>query len=266
MAAPAPHAPFISLVVPVLHDTAAVAALLAESPPGPRPAWAPQRGAPTGGCLARDEWIVVNGDAADRSLDPVRASHPEVRWLDSGPGRGVQISTGAAAARGEWLLVLHADTRLPAGWRDEVTRAAASASYHWGCFRLRLDTSAWQARLIEGAVGWRVLLFRLPYGDQAMFFRRSMLEQLGGVPRVPLMEDVVLARRFGRRGPPYRSALPVTTSARRWERDGWWRRTGRNWWMLTRYLLGASPDRLASAYAPEGAAPRGASTAGSEQC
>ena len=239
--------PEVSIVVPVLHDTAALSALLAR----PRD--------------ARDEWIVVDG-AADPSLGALRRAHPDVRWLVSAPGRGVQVAAGAAEARGEWLLVLHADTRLPTGWRHEVTRAAAAASYDWGCFRLRIDTSAWQARLIEGAVRGRVRLFRLPYGDQAMFFRRAVLEELGGVPHVPLMEDVALARRFGRRGPPYRSPLPVATSARRWQRDGWWRRTGRNWLLLARYWLGASPERLAAAYAPERATGQAAPTAGSERC
>ncbi len=145
-------------------------------------------------------------------------------------------------------MFLHADTRLAAGWRGEVTREARDASYLWGCFRLRLDTPAWQARLIERAVRVRVRLFRLPYGDQAMFVRRETLEALGGVPRLPLMEDVALARCFARLGPPYRSALSAVTSARRWERDGWWRRSARNVWLLTQYVLGVPPERLARTY------------------
>jgi len=216
--------------VPVLRDTAALTKLLAE----PR-----ERG---------DQWIVVNGDPADRSLDALRAAHPDVRWLDTGPGRGGQLAAGAGRATGEWVLFLHADTRLPTGWRSEVTQSARQASYRWGCFRLRLDTPAWQARIIEGAVRVRVRVFRLPYGDQAMFVRRATLEALGGVPRLPLMEDVALARRLGRIGPPFRSALPAVTSARRWERDGWWRRSARNVWLLTQYMLGAPPERLARTY------------------
>ncbi len=216
--------------MPVLRDTTALTALLTE----PR-----ERG---------DQWIVVNGDPADRSLDALRAAHPDVRWLDAEPGRGAQLAAGAAQAVGAWVIFLHADTRLSAGWRGEVTRVALDASYLWGCFRLRLDTRAWQARLIEAAVRVRVRLFRLPYGDQGMFFCRETLEALGGVPRLPLMEDVALARGFARLGPPFRSALPAVTSARRWERDGWWRRSSRNVWLLTQYMLGAPPERLARTY------------------
>ena len=232
--AEAPLAPALSIVVPVLHDTAALARLLgAAREPG-------------------DEWIVVNGDAEDRSLGAMREAHVDIRWVDAAPGRGRQIAAGVAAARGDWVLILHADTRLAAGWRHEVTRAAVAASYQWGCFELRLDTPAWQARLIETMVRLRVRLCRLPYGDQAMFFRRSMLEQLGGVPVVPLMEDVMLARRFGKRGAPYRSRVWALTSPRRWERDGWWRRTGRNWWLMAQYLSGVPPERLVRSYRPEG--------------
>jgi rSAM/selenodomain-associated transferase 2 len=222
--------PLVSIVVPVLHDTVALTALLAQ----PRdPA---------------DQWVVVNGDPSDRSLDGMRTRHQDVVWLSSEPGRGRQLGAGAAAAAGEWILFLHADTRLPDDWRSEVTRVDRQASYDWGCFRLRIDTTAWQARLIEAAVRVRVRLCRLPYGDQAMFVRRVTLQQAGGVPSVPLMEDVIMARRLGRLGPPWRSRLAASTSARRWERDGWWRRSARNLWVLTQFLLGVSPERLTASY------------------
>ena len=227
-------APELSIVVPVLHDTAALSRLL-EAPRD-----------------VGDQWIVVNGAAGDVSLPPLRARHRDVCWLDAAPGRGAQVAAGVAAAAGAWVLVLHADTRLEAGWRAEVTRAMRTASYDWGCFRLRIDTPAWQARLIELVVRCRVRLFRLAYGDQAMFFRRAALLRVGGVPPVPLMEDVILAQRFARLGAPYRSRLPAVTSPRRWQRDGWWRRTGRNWWLLLQFLWGVPPARLARSYRPEG--------------
>ncbi len=222
----------LSVVVPVLRDAEALAATLTT----PR--------------VAQDQWIVVNGDTADRAIAQLRTAHPDVIWLDSPPGRGTQLAAGVARAVGDWVIVLHADTRLPPGWREEVTRMAQEASYHWGCFRLRLDSRAWQARLIETGVRLRVRCLWLPYGDQAMCFRRSTLAEVG-VPQVPLMEDVMLARRFARLGPPFRSPLPAVTSARRWERDGWWWRTARNLWLLTRYLVGVPPERLASAYPPD---------------
>ena len=220
----------VSIIVPVLRDTAVLSVLLAR----PRD--------------ARDQWIVVNGDPSDWTVEGLRATHPDVCWLDAAPGRGTQLGAGAAQATGAWVMFLHADTSLPDSWRDEVTRAALSASYEWGCFRLRFDSSTWQARLIEAAVRLRVRVFRLPYGDQAMFVRRETLEAIGGVPPVPLMEDVMLATRLARRGRPFRSALSVVTSARRWERDGWWRRSAANLWVLTQYLLGVPPEQLAGTY------------------
>lgn len=235
--------PDVTVVVPVLHDSPALARLLDEPSTYDHGA----------------RWIVVNGGARDEALNVLRAARPDVLWLDSPPGRGVQIGAAVPHAVGTWLLVLHADTQLPDRWRDELA-AAAAAGRRWGCFRLRLGTAAWQARLIERAVRVRVRLLRLPYGDQAMFFDRQMLVAGGGVPPVPLMEDVLLARRFARAGPPYRSAQAAVTSARRWERDGWWRRTARNWWTSARFLWGVSPDRLAAAYVSEGGAARRAGT------
>jgi rSAM/selenodomain-associated transferase 2 len=222
--------PALAILVPVWHDTPALALLLAIARD------------------PRDQWVVVNGDAADHTLDSLRAAHDDVCWLDSPPGRGRQLAAGLERVSAEWVVVLHADTRLGEGWRDDVTRRAVAASKVWGCFRLRLDTPAWQGRVVECLVRLRVRLFRLPYGDQGMFFRRSALEALGGIPAVPLMEDVILARRFAGVGAPFRSAVPAVTSARRWERDGWVRRSVTNVWLLTKYLVGVAPERLAAAY------------------
>lgn len=222
--------PALSIVVPVLRDAAMLARLLSQ----PRP-----RG---------DQWIVVSGSADDEALAALRAAHPDVEWLATSPGRGVQMAAGAERASADWIVFLHADTSLGEGWREDVARAAATGVYEWGCFALRIASGAWQARVIEAGVRVRVRMWRLPYGDQGLFFHRETLAQLGGVPRVPFLEDVLLARRFGRRGAPWRSKVPAVTSARRWERDGWWRRSARNVWTLGRFLLGASPASLAAAY------------------
>ena len=216
----------LAILVPVLRDTAALATLL------DRP---------------RDtsvQWIVINGDARDPRLDPCREAHPDVCWLDSSAGRGQQLAMGMTRVTAEWVVILHADTRLGEGWRAELDRVAHESSCEWGCFRLRLDTTAWQARLIEMAVRLRVSLFRLPYGDQALFMRRELFDHLGGYADLPIMEDVDLVRRARRRGRLFRSPLCATTSARRWERDGWIRRTARHLALISLYFCGVRPDRL----------------------
>ena len=148
----------------------------------------------------------------DRTLERLRAG-PSRRVLAGQSGRAVGNNWRAGLARVDGRLGGHPACRYTprrglAGRGDAGGRPRAS--YDWGCFRLRLDTPAWQARLIEMAVRLRVRLFRLPYGDQAMFFRRATLEALGGIPAVPLMEDVILARRFARRG----RAVPVGRAGR----------------------------------------------------
>ncbi|HEY6360144.1 MAG TPA: hypothetical protein VIX63_03530, partial [Vicinamibacterales bacterium] len=117
-----------------------------------------------------------------------------------------------------------------------------------GWFRFALDDAAWQARVIERGVAWRVRLFGLPYGDQGLFVRRDTFRTLGGFRELPLMEDVEFVRRLGRAGRPFELPLPLVTSSRRWRRDGWWRRSARNLAILACYLAGVSPARLARWY------------------
>lgn len=117
-----------------------------------------------------------------------------------------------------------------------------------GAFRFALDSAAWQARLVERLVAWRVRWLDLPYGDQGIFVRRDVLGALGGVPPLPLMEDVELVRRLARHGRLRYVSLPLVTSARRWERERWWRRSAANLSMLILYRAGVSPARLARRY------------------
>ena len=117
------------------------------------------------------------------------------------------MNAGAAAATGEWFLFLHADSRLPPGWTAHLRRAAVDATGGW--FRFALDDPAWQARLIERGVAWRVRLFRLPYGDQGLFVRRQVFVALGGFRELPLLEDVDFVRRLVRSGRAVRAAAPA---------------------------------------------------------
>lgn len=219
----------LTVIVPVWHDAAALEALLtAEVPAGER-------------------WVVVNGDPGDATIASLQARFSWVTWIDAARGRGVQQNAGAAAATSAWLLFLHADSQLPPGWRDEIGRAAADGAA-WGCFRFRLDSTAWQARLIEWGVAQRVRWLSLPYGDQGLFMRRQVFASVGGFPAYPLMEDVAMVRRLRAHGRPWCSALGLRTSARRWQRDGWCRRSLTNLWLLVRYFSGVAPDRLLARY------------------
>jgi rSAM/selenodomain-associated transferase 2 len=190
------------------------------------------------------EVIVVDGGSADATRAVAAAEG--ARLLESPPGRGQQLDTGARAAAGEWLVFLHADTRLEAGWSDAL--AALPADVAGGAFRLAIDSPAAGFRLVERAVRARVRLLALPYGDQAIFARREVYERVGGFPHLPLMEDVAFVARLRAAGrlafPPVRAF----TSARRWEAHGILGATLRNWWLLALYAVGQPPERLARLY------------------
>ena len=158
------------------------------------------------------------------------------------------MNAGAAIACGRWLLFLHADSELPTDWMSVIAQADQRADVVAGAFRLALDSPDWQARLVELGVRLRVALFGLPYGDQALFIRRRTFEAMHGYRDLPLMEDVDLVRRARRRGRLLRSREVVRTSARRWKREGWTRRSIRNLSLATRYVSGAAPSGLAQQY------------------
>jgi hypothetical protein len=117
-----------------------------------------------------------------------------------------------------------------------------------GSFAFQLETDAWQARVLERGVALRVALFGVPYGDQGIFVRRTVFQKMGGYAAIPLMEDVEFVRRLKRQGRVRHLTDKLATSARRWERDGWWTRSALNLVFLTLYTLGASPAWLASRY------------------
>ena len=200
-------------------------------------------------CLARlsDVRDVVVVDGGSRDSTQAIAAASGARLVVTEPGRGGQLRLGAEAARGDWLLFLHADTLLEPGWLDSVRAHVEEAPDKAGCFRFRLDARAWQARLIEAGVSLRVWILGLPYGDQGLLVPRALYDRVGGYAEVPLMEDVDLIRRIGRLR---LRILPADalTSASRWRRDGWFRRSALNLSCLLLHRFGMSEERLARLY------------------
>ncbi len=196
--------------------------------------------------IQEPEIIVVDGDAEGSTLSAVADSH--VIGITAPQGRGVQLAAGVSHATGEIILLLHADTQLPEHGVARVADAVAGGA-DWGAFRLGIDAPGWAYRVIAWSVDVRCKLFALPYGDQAVFVTRAALESVGGIPPIPLMEDVELAWHLRKAGKRF-ILLPqrIRTSARRWQRDGIVRRTLHNWWLLVRYLTGVDPEHLAKEY------------------
>ena len=183
-----------------------------------------------------------SGDAIGELADALGA-----RLVTAPRGRGRQLAAGARAARGEWLLFLHADTVLPPGWAGVVRSHMDSGPQRAGYFALRFDTSTTMARLVAAWANLRSALFALPYGDQGLLVSRLLYRQAGGYRSIPLMEDVALVRRIGRRRRVRLGAVAVTC-AERYGADGWLRRGWRNLTTLALYFLGVAPERLARRY------------------
>ncbi|MEZ6137989.1 MAG: TIGR04283 family arsenosugar biosynthesis glycosyltransferase [Pirellulaceae bacterium] len=180
------------------------------------------------------------------------AMNKQAQWIETKAGRGHQMNCAAKLARGEFLLFLHADSRLPANFADAVVSvfdAPQSAKpCVAGAFRLQVDSSGWKLRLVELGVQLRSRWLSLPYGDQAIFMRKSTFDELGGFREQPIMEDYELVCRLRKKGSIARLGLSVTTSARRWVRLGVIRTTIRNQCMLIGYYLGVPLEKLATYY------------------
>jgi rSAM/selenodomain-associated transferase 2 len=221
----------LSVIIPTLDAAAELGRTLA--------ALAPE-------CVG-DEIVVADGGSHDDTVSVVQAAGARV--VAAPKGRGSQLRAGAEAARGDWLLFLHADTRPTPGWRQAVARFTSDPANaeRAATFRFALDDADPRARRIERGVAWRGRALALPYGDQGLLIARKFYAALGGYPAIPLMEDVALVRRIGRR----RLAIldhPALTSAARYRRDGWWLRPARNVALVSLYFLGVPPRLLARLY------------------
>lgn len=196
------------------------------------------------------EIIVVDGGSSDSTCRIARELG--ARLLSAPPGRGFQLKVGAAAAVAPLLCFLHADVRLAAPALREIERIARDRPRGAYAFRLAIDHPGFAYRIVEWGANLRSTWGGLPYGDQGLLVRREDYEAAGGYPPVPLMEDVALVRALRRLTPVRTIPAAIRVSARRWERDGVWRRTWANWRLLLAYFWGVPPERLAARYRASG--------------
>ncbi len=219
----------VAVVIPVLGDEAELARLL--------PLLRLQRPA---------EIVVVSGRGDARAAALCREH--ACTYLEAAANRGAQLDAGARAAGASVLWFLHADAAPPADALDAIDAALRSGAES-GCFRFAFQGPAtWYKRSLALLIALRVRCGGMVYGDQAIFVRRDVYFECGGFAPQPLFEEARLVRRLRARG-TFR-ALPraIGVATRRWERDGWWRRTLHNRWLALRFMLGARPDALAASY------------------
>lgn len=221
----------LSIVIPTLNAELALPATLDALLPG------------VSAGVIRD-LVVSDGGSADGTIALATEAGAEIV---TGPaGRGGQLRRGAEAARGEWVLFLHADTHLPDHWVGAVMHHIAARPDRAAVFRLSFRARGPMAKITAGWANLRTRVFSLPYGDQGLLISRALYDEIAGYPDQPLMEDVAIARALKGRIVVLQDA--VSTDAGRYQREGWGRRGVRNLVLLLRYLSGADPKTLAERY------------------
>jgi len=220
----------LSIIIPCLNETEVIGRLLESLQPLRQ---------------AGHEVILVDGGSRDGA---VQIAEPLVdQLLGSAPGRAGQMNAGAAAAHGDLLWFLHADTELPVGAGEAVINGVASGAI-WGRFDVRLSGRHPLLRMVAFMMNLRSRWTGIATGDQAIFVRRDVFDDVGGFPDIPLMEDIVLSKQLKQVGKPLCLRLKLVTSSRRWEAQGICRTIALMWWLRLAFALGASPTRLARWY------------------
>lgn len=191
------------------------------------------------------EVIVADGGSQDATVKIAGAMGANL--VTGARGRGAQLAAGATAARGDWLMFLHADTALSRDWAERTSDHVMTKPDYAAFFELRYRSDARSARTLERRANRRARMLGLPYGDQGLLMSRKLHDEVGGYRDVPLMEDVMIVRAIGKRRLVQLNA-EARTSAAKYERDGWRKRSWHNAFLLTRFLLGASPEDLAKRY------------------
>ena len=205
--------------------------------------------------LGFEDILVVDGGSSDETKALVEAAiahhgrSPSLRLLSSKAGRASQLNAGAAASTADVLLFLHADTRLPEGARQLLEQALGDPTVIGGRFDIRFDRPSVIGRIISTLMNVRSRISRISTGDQAIFVRRAVFQRLGGFSDIPIMEDIDFSARLKQVGETAAIRAQVTTSFRRWERQGPLRTIFLMWSLRFLYWIGVSPHRLARFYA-----------------
>lgn len=220
-----------SIIIPMLNEMAAVPDLLEHLL-----SWQQQ------GC----EILLVDGGSSDGG--DVLAEAAGFRVLRGPVGRARQMNLGASVARGEVLIFLHADTRLPARALVAIHELLGTWKYQWGRFDVRLSGQSPLLKMVSWMMNLRSLLTGIATGDQAIFVRRSLFLRLRGFPDQAIMEDIAFSKLAKQSSRPACLSERVTSSGRRWEKYGIWRTIFLMWRLRWRYWRGEAPDKLAAAY------------------
>ena len=220
----------LTVIVPTLDEAAHLAASLSSLP-------------------READVVVCDGGSIDETISI--ATRSGARVVTGSRGRALQMNRGADAARGDTLLFLHADCTLGPDAYHQIQTALDNNDGDdvvGGSFRMSIRDASWGLRWIAATSNARARYLHTPYGDQAIFVRRSAFEKLGGFPDIPFMEDVALVRKLKRLGKLVCVDETVTTGARHWKQLGPVRTTLLNWSMVALYLLGIPAERLEPYY------------------
>lgn len=219
----------ISVIIPTLNEEQNIARLIAQLLAMPE----------------QPEIIVADGGSADGTLT---AARNHALCISCPPGRARQMNAGAQAASGDVLLFLHADSRLAPDALQQVNKALTNQTIVGGCFRLVIDSASFILKLVALGSNLRARFGGLIFGDQGIFVRRQVFEELGGFPEIELMEDWEFSKALHKKGQVTILDTPVYTSPRRWEKHGTWRTL----WLMHKikllYHLGRTPVQLKKLY------------------